>query len=73
MSTIATPVDEVPDVDTLSATDRCDRCGAQAYVKVEIPNASVLLFCAHHYEEHAPALAGKGAAVLVDDRQKLSL
>jgi ribosome-binding protein aMBF1 (putative translation factor) len=33
--------------------DRCDACGAQAYVAVEV-NGSELLYCAHHarkYEE----------------------
>lgn len=34
----------------LDATDRCDRCQAQAYVKV-IGNIGELLFCAHHYNK----------------------
>ncbi|MBS1673718.1 MAG: hypothetical protein JSS74_07110 [Actinobacteria bacterium] len=37
----------------LTAMDRCDACGAQAYVAVEV-NGSELLYCAHHarkYEE----------------------
>jgi formylmethanofuran dehydrogenase subunit E len=40
----------------LSAADRCDRCGAQAYVRVTLPSGE-LLFCAHHYREHAPKFA----------------
>ena len=32
----------------LTAADRCDRCGAQAYVRVTLPSGSDLLFCAHH-------------------------
>jgi hypothetical protein len=32
---------------TLTALDRCDSCGAQAYVKVTM-SAGELLFCAHH-------------------------
>ena len=31
----------------LSAADRCDSCGAQAYIAAEV-NGSELLFCAHH-------------------------
>jgi hypothetical protein len=39
--------------ETLTAQDRCDRCGAQAYVKVTLTTTgSVLLFCAHHAREH---------------------
>ncbi|HLR83411.1 MAG TPA: hypothetical protein VK059_00595 [Nocardioidaceae bacterium] len=36
----------------LSAADRCDRCGAQAYVRAELGNGGELLFCAHHAREH---------------------
>ncbi len=39
--------------DPLTAADRCDRCGAQAYVRVVMPSGQ-LLFCAHHAREHAP-------------------
>jgi len=31
----------------LTANDRCDQCGAQAYIRVTIGD-SELLFCAHH-------------------------
>ena len=34
----------------LDATDRCDRCSAQAYIKV-IGNTGELLFCSHHYNK----------------------
>jgi hypothetical protein len=37
--------------------DRCDRCGARAYVRVVLPNDLELLFCAHHGRQHAAALA----------------
>lgn len=43
----------------LSAADRCDSCGAQAYIAAEV-NGSELLFCAHHgrkYEEKLRAVA----------------
>lgn len=32
---------------TLSALDRCDSCGAQAYVRVTMSTGE-LFFCAHH-------------------------
>ena len=35
---------------------RCDRCGAQAKTRVTL-HAGELLFCGHHYREHAEALA----------------
>ncbi|MDO5634446.1 MAG: hypothetical protein Q4G34_06205 [Micrococcus sp.] len=32
----------------LKTTDRCDRCGAQAYVRAQLASGGELLFCAHH-------------------------
>jgi hypothetical protein len=40
----------------LAATDRCDRCGAQAYVRIELASGSDLLFCAHHARQHEDKL-----------------
>lgn len=40
----------------LTLTDRCDRCGAQAFYAAFI-GASVLLFCAHHGRVYMPKLA----------------
>jgi hypothetical protein len=40
----------------LTATDRCDRCGAQAYVRVVMSSGSELLFCAHHWRENEDRL-----------------
>jgi hypothetical protein len=34
--------------DPLTAADRCDRCGAQAYFRYTLFGGSDLLFCAHH-------------------------
>ncbi|MDX2375335.1 hypothetical protein M4I32_00765 [Microbacterium sp. LRZ72] len=53
MTTLSTTADEATVVYRLSAMDRCDSCGAQAYIAAEV-NGSELLFCAHHgrkYEE----------------------
>ena len=55
----------------LTALDVCDRCGAQAYVRVMLPSSKELLFCAHHGREHADALA-KVAAEIQDETQRLS-
>lgn len=41
---------------TLSASDRCDRCGAQAYLRVTLSSGSELLFCAHHARAHEDKL-----------------
>ena len=42
----------------LTALDVCDRCGAQAYVRVLLANSGERRFCAHHGREHAAALVG---------------
>jgi len=39
----------------LTALDRCDSCGAQAYVRVVL-GGSELLFCAHHARKHEAKL-----------------
>jgi len=51
--------DDVATTYRLTAADRCDSCGAQAYIAAEV-NGSELLFCAHHgrkYEEKLRAVA----------------
>jgi hypothetical protein len=40
----------------LTAADRCDRCGAQAYIRVTMPSGGELLFCAHHGRAHEDRL-----------------
>ena len=55
----------------LTAVDRCDRCGAQAYVRVLLHSGQDLLFCAHHYRQHAPALA-RVARTVQDETQRLA-
>ena len=54
----------------LTAADRCDRCGAQAYVRVVLTSGGQLLFCAHHAREHAEALS-RVAADIVDESERL--
>lgn len=45
-----------PSVSALTAVDRCDRCGAQAYLRVLLQAGGELLFCAHHAREHGDKL-----------------
>jgi hypothetical protein len=55
----------------LNATDLCDRCGAQAYIRVVLPGSGQLLFCAHHGRQHSDALA-KVAAEIHDETDRLT-
>ena len=60
--TVSTPVIEDSH---LNASDRCDRCGAQAYVRVTMASGFDLLFCSHHSKEHADKL--KQVALTIHD------
>jgi hypothetical protein len=48
---------------SLSAADRCDRCGAQAYIRARLVNGGELLFCAHHGRQHLPLLQAKASEI----------
>jgi hypothetical protein len=50
----------------LSAVDRCDRCGAQAYVRTVLGSGSELLFCAHHWHDNEARL--REIAVSINDQ-----
>jgi hypothetical protein len=54
----------------LTALDRCDRCGAQAYLRVELTAGGELLFCAHHAREHGDKLR-EIASHVHDETEKL--
>jgi hypothetical protein len=47
----------------LTATDRCDRCGAQAYVRATLASGFDLLLCAHHFHENETRLREIGASI----------
>ena len=49
--------------EALTAADRCDRCGARAYVRVTLPAGGELLFCAHHGRAHDAALRAASAEI----------
>lgn len=55
----------------LTAVDRCDRCGAQAYVRATMLSGSELLFCAHHWNENEVALRAVGATIY-DESDRLT-
>lgn len=55
----------------LSATDRCDRCNAQAYVRVVLAGGSDLLFCSHHWNRHEGAIRPQ-AVEIVDETHRLA-
>lgn len=56
----------------LTAQDRCDRCGAQAYLEVTSSTTGLtLLFCGHHGRKHEDALATTGFK-FHDERTRLA-
>ena len=58
--------------DPMTAEDRCDRCGAQAYMRVTLPSGGELLFCGHHGREHKNALR-EVARDIQDETRKLEM
>ena len=54
----------------LTAADRCDSCGAQAYMRATLPAGGELLFCGHHGAAHRPSLLVAGAR-LQDETDRL--
>ncbi len=55
----------------LTAADRCDRCGVQAYVQVELFDGADLLFCAHHARQYEDKLR-EVALVIHDESNRLA-
>jgi hypothetical protein len=54
----------------LTAVDRCDSCGAQAYVQVWLaPDGAELLFCAHHAHQYEDKL--RDIAIAIHDESNL--
>lgn len=49
--------------EALTAADRCDRCGARAYIRVTLPGGGELLFCVHHGRAHQSALRAAEADI----------
>lgn len=64
------PMNMTLEAPRLTAHDRCDRCGAQAYVKVVLAAGGELLFCAHHARAHEDALRPL-ASEIIDESDRL--
>ena len=56
--------------DTLNANDRCDACGAQAFVWVNGVSGD-LLFCRHHWMKHEDKLR-EYAFEIIDETWKIN-
>lgn len=67
---IEAPAPEDTDVAALTALDRCDSCGAQAYVRVLFATGN-LLFCAHHATRHEEKFS-EVMLDMYDERHKLA-
>ena len=59
--------------DPRDARNRCDRCGAQAYVAVQLTTApeTKLFFCGHHFGKHKESLESLNPFVVEDHRELL--
>jgi len=55
----------------LDATDRCDGCGAQAYVRVVLPGGGELHFCGHHWNRHGDSLRAQ-AVDITDETHRIA-
>lgn len=56
----------------MDTSRRCDRCGAQSYVKVVLFSGE-LEFCGHHFEDNRVALSeNPGVFGIEDDRKELT-
>ncbi|HLS45950.1 MAG TPA: hypothetical protein VK045_10990 [Ornithinicoccus sp.] len=55
----------------LSVSDRCDRCGAQAYIRATLGDGLELLFCAHHGRKHVEKLRDLDAVKIQDETHRL--
>lgn len=53
----------------LTNADRCDRCGAQAYVSVLLETGE-LMFCGHDWTKYASVIEPK-AVKITDERARL--
>lgn len=48
-NTVKPPVQSETKTDKLNALDRCDKCGAQAFVEATLTSGNNLMFCNHHW------------------------
>jgi len=69
MPTAMEEVKEIKNTDTLNSTDRCDRCGGQAYFWVNGVSGD-LFFCRHHFLKHEESIRAY-AFEIIDESHKL--
>jgi hypothetical protein len=55
----------------LTALDRCDRCGSQAYMCATLKSGTELLFCGHHAHEHGDKIRAIPGVAIHDETKKL--
>lgn len=55
----------------LSPADRCDRCGAQAYVRASLASGTDLHFCVHHSRAHLDKLRDLPDVQILDETHRL--
>jgi hypothetical protein len=55
----------------LNALDRCDRCGAQAYVRWTLGDQDIVM-CGHHNDKNAAGLKLAGFSIHEDNRGVLT-
>lgn len=73
---MSTVIDQEKQEWILTAADRCDRCDAQAYVKITGVSGD-LLFCGHHYNKIMDNPAGYDKMMafmfeVLDERDRLN-
>lgn len=56
----------------ISAHDRCDKCGSQAYVRFGMSGLD-LLFCSHHSNKFEVKLTNDGFNIIQDERTLLNV
>ncbi len=60
MTPTLTPTELAPP----AASDRCDRCGAQAKVRVVLASGGELAFCSHHARAYGATLREVAAEIV---------
>ena len=65
-----TPAASPPDARELTTADRCDACGAQAFIRVVLASGE-LLFCGHHGRRNMTSLE-KQALFIQDETSRLT-
>lgn len=55
----------------LTMADRCDRCGAQAYIRARLGDGLELHFCAHHGRAHLEKLRDMEDIDILDESHRL--